>query len=385
MNGDAIKVSTPFSPEATIHVRISSGDLGAPRLTRHAAAVAVLCGAALAGGWGASAQTTSVAVLRAVEARSLVPPPPLVRVVPHRYRVTGIWRGNLTGGNIEDVVVASAGPASGRAGLRVDLQVLSWDGHARHWTVTFDAARANGPVVFDTRHSNTTPGIRVVPKTTHGPLFGGAATAIGPVRFAPILRTRREQLIFYVASVAPANQYGTLIIVDFTNGSGSVLYSWDGDFGLDWNVNGGRISARASYWAPGDAHCCPIRTYRFVLAYRGGSITEIADQRPWLGVIVREPGRFGNPFGALRVIRVARRSPAAGILRTGDVILDVLNAPHRGVRGIFDRLSELNAGQVARLLIIRGGTRLVVKVRLGSLMNALGQFLPKSDYAVEAL
>jgi hypothetical protein len=299
--------------------------------------------------------------------------------------VTGIWRGNLTGGNIEDVVVASAGPASGRAGLRVDLQVLSWDGHARHWTVTFDAARANGPVVFDTRHSNTTPGIRGVRKSTGRPILDGAATAIGPVRFAPILRTRREQLIFYVASVAAANQWGTLFVVGFNDGATRVLYAWFGDGGFDWSVREDRVNGRANYWAPGDAHCCPIRTYRFVLAYRGGSITEIADQRPWLGVIVREPGRFGNPFGALRVIRVARRSPAAGILRTGDVILDVLNAPHRGVRGIFDRLSELNAGQVARLLIIRGGTRLVVKVRLGSLMNALGQFLPKSDYAVEAL
>jgi S1-C subfamily serine protease len=101
-------------------------------------------------------------------------------------------------------------------------------------------------------------------------------------------------------------------------------------------------------------------------------------------VIVRERGQYGDPTGPLEVVQLANGSPASGALRVGDVILDVLNPPHKA-RGIFDRLSLLDAGDTARLLVDRGKKRLSVSVRLGSLMNALGQFVPEKDYAIEAL
>lgn len=103
-------------------------------------------------------------------------------------------------------------------------------------------------------------------------------------------------------------------------------------------------------------------------------------------MIVRESGgRFNNPYLPLRVIRVADGAPAGGVLRRGDVILDVRNEPYKGIRGIFDRVSQLNAGHVARLLINRSGRKLVINVRLGSLMNAPRQLLPENDYSIEAL
>jgi S1-C subfamily serine protease len=126
-----------------------------------------------------------------------------------------------------------------------------------------------------------------------------------------------------------------------------------------------------------------VRTYRFTVAYRNGEVTEVADRRPWLGVIVRE-GRDGDPTAPLKVLKLANGSPAAGSLHVGDVLLDVLNPPQKA-RGIFDKLSLLNAGESARLLVDRGGRRVSVSVRLGSLRKALGQYVPEKDYAVEAL
>jgi len=52
---------------------------------------------------------------------------------------------------------------------------------------------------------------------------------------------------------------------------------------------------------------------------------------------------------------------------------------------VFDKLSRLDAGESARLLIDRAGKHMTVSVRLGSLMNALGQFVPEKNYAIDAL
>jgi hypothetical protein len=304
--------------------------------------------------------------------------------VPPRYRTTGIWYANLTGGRPRDVVVTSVGPATGPLGYHhADLQVLSWDAVAARWRLAFDAATAKAPVAYGyTLSSNVSPGIRTVPGTTNGRILDNVDTSIGPVRFAPILATARKQLVFSATFVAAGGAAGTLVVVDFKGSVANVLYTWYGEGGPTWTIHGRWIEGRANYWAPGDSHCCPVRTYRFTVAYTDGSVTEVADQRPWLGVIVRE--RTGDPTRPLKVVQLANKSPAAGSLRVGDVILDVLNAPH-WARGIFDKLSLLNAGDIAHLLIDRGGKRRSVSVRLGSLMKALGQYVPEKDFSIEAL
>jgi hypothetical protein len=330
----------------------------------------------------------TVVVTRTVEAKSRIPPPPLARVVPSRYRTVRIWRANLTDGVIPDLVITSAGQPKGKYGYHpADLQVLSWDRLARRWTVIFDAARAKAPTAHGyTLSSNTGPSLRTLPPIANGPILDNADTTIGPVSFTPILRTSRKQLVFSATFVAGGSGYaGTLVVVDFKGGIARVLYSWYGEGGLTWSVDGGRIDARANYWAPGDAHCCPIRTYRFRLAYTDGWVTEVSDQRPWLGVIVREPGKSGDTSGPLQVIELADASLAAHVLRVGDVILDVLNVHRKGISSVFDKLSLLNAGGSAHLLIERAGTKLSVNVTLGSLLKALGQFVPEKDYSVEAL
>jgi hypothetical protein len=330
----------------------------------------------------------TVVVTRTVEANVRIPPPPLARVVPPRYRAVRVWRANLTDGVLPDLVITSVSqPRSADGHHAADLQVLSWDRLARRWTVIFDAARARAPVPYGfTLSSNTGPSLRALPPLDNRPVLHDADTTIGPVRFTALLRTSRKQLVFSATFVAGGSGFaGTLVIVDFKGGIANVLYSWYGEGGLTWSVARSKVDARANYWTPGDAHCCPIRTYRFALAYTGGSVTEVSDERPWLGVIVREPGTYGDPSGRLRVIELADASPAAHVLRVGDIILDVLNVHRKGVVSIFDKLSLLNAGDSARLLVERDGTKLPVTVTLGSLRSALGQLVPEKDYSVEAL
>ncbi len=344
----------------------------------------VVLAASLAG-CASGTRTVTVVVTRTVSGKAPVPPPPLARVVPARYRTTSIWRAHLSAGRVPEVVVLSVGPATGPLGYHhADLQVLSWDGVAGRWTVAFDAAKAKAPVVHaDMRSSNDSPGIHVPPSKRASPILDNADTSIGPVKFAPLLRGARRQLVFSATFVSGGSGYaGRLVVVDFKDRVAKVVYSWYGEGGPTWTIHKGKIEGKANYWAPGDAHCCPIRTYRFTVAESHGSMTEVFDERPWLGVVVREGGQY--EAGPLRVIRLAKGSPAVGVLRVGDVILDVLNAPHKG-RGIFDKLSLLNAGQSARLQIERGGRRMSVLVRLGSLRETLGQFIPQKADAIDAL
>jgi hypothetical protein len=224
--------------------------------------LAAIVGTSVVAGCAASTRTVTVAVTRTVHAKAPVPPPPLARVVPPRYRTTGIWHANLTNARVRDVVVASVGPATGPRGYHhADLQVLSWDGIAGRWVVAFDAADAMGPVAYGyTLSSNVSPGIRTLPSTTMRPILDDADTSIGPVRFAPILLTARRQLVFSATFVAGASGFaGTLVVVDFKRGVANVLYTWYGQGGVTWSIRGSRIHGHANYWPPSGRTASPSR------------------------------------------------------------------------------------------------------------------------------
>ncbi len=142
---------------------------------------------------------------------------------------------------------------------------------------------------------------------------------VAPVRFAPLLRTGADQLVFSVTSVYGGGMQGMLAVVDVAQDRGQLAYVWMGDAGLGpWRIVGNTIRADVNYFAAGDSECCPTRLYRFAVGVRNGSLTEIADDRPFLGVIVNS---------GLSVVEVEWNAPAAGRLRLGDVLLEVRNAP----------------------------------------------------------
>jgi hypothetical protein len=322
----------------------------------------------------AGTRTMTVTRVVTVQAQPHVPAPPLAQVVPPGYRALKVYRAKLSGGPVPDVVVTSTGPPTGL--LRAhhdDLQVLSWDPIARRWADVFDAQKVDGDVFpSGPQESNNNPGYPYgFSAGTQSPILDGKAGAqvsVDQVRFAPLLGTKRDQLVFSATYVAAGGTRGILAIVDVDGGVANVLYTWSGHSGLgSWRIAGDAIHASANYFAPDDAECCPVRTYRFVLSARGGSITEVADDRPFLGVIVRPDTR------GLAVVDVAARTPAAGRIRPGDVILDIENAPPAGPnaspvsQSIFNKLARFRAGQTARILIGRGGIRLVESIKLASL------------------
>ena len=292
--------------------------------------------------------------------------------------------------------MTSIGPPTGNMNFHAaDLQILSWDPLARRWAAIFDAEKVEPPDTLSGRQtSNAGPGFYAAPSEgqDHPLLDPKADVHIDRVSFAPLLGRARKQLVFsarftYGGSGVPS----TLAVVDVEQGVANLVYAWTGE-GLRWRIAADEIKARSNYWTPADAHCCPGRSYTFTLAARNGTIEEIADERPFLGVLVRPAG---EDTASLRVVDVDGHGPAAGRLQAGDVITGAENAPPPAVRdpadipanSVYDQVARFDAGQTARLVVERGGSRIVVPVRLGSLRDpeATALLVPTDDYDVDAL
>lgn len=307
------------------------------------------------------------------------PAPAVSAFLPHGYRVLRTYRANLSGGATRDVVVTSV-TRSHSLWIGADLQVLSWDTANRRWRLTFDGRAATWPKTAPgPADSNSEPGypFGVTEPGKPRPILGTIpqiGVGVGPVAFAHLIGSGHDQLVFEAAYNAGGGVQGILVVVDFRHGVGKSIYTWDGDTGLaGWHISHNVIYAWANYMDGHDPECCPVRTYHFALGARSGRIVEVADDRPFLGVVLRN-----TPTGYPAVVLTAPGSPAAGRLDPGDIILRVENAPANRrplpkqpfEYSIFDTISRFRAGQTVRLLIRRGAKRLIVPVKLGSLMDA---------------
>lgn len=289
----------------------------------------------------------------------------------------------------------SSGPPTGGLHFRsADLQVLSWDPNARRWSLAFDAQRTPPrPIPSDPRVSNN--GVMSASLRSSGltarVLDPKADVTLGGVNFVRF-RPGTPDLVFSASmSYGGSGLPGELAVVSFAHRKGKVAYFWYGDGGVRYRVAGAvtqqRIEARANYWTSSDAHCCPIRTYRFVVgANRRGSIDSIRDVRPWLGVFVKSGLGFSRSALPLPVTDVVSNSPAAGIFRPGDEILSVRPRVQMRVgpgfeRTLLDQISSLNAGDRPRFVVRRNGGKTTLTVRLGSMIDpsALRARPPNND------
>jgi hypothetical protein len=324
---------------------------------------------------------------------SNIPSAPVGLGVPDGYRATHVWDANLTGQAAADVIVASAGPPVTPLGFHsADIRVLTWDPLAHQWSVSFDAQKVQPNVPFsDPSTSNSPPGLYLQNPSPTPLLDPKADVTLGPVRAVQLLGDD-DQLAFsaamnYGGSGVPA----VLAVVDFEHGLANVAYAWNGEGLRSWRVADRVLDARAEYWTPTDAHCCAVTSYAFSMAERKGYLEQTRDSRPWLGAIVQQADTTAGLAGSLRVTGFADKAPASGKLHAGDVILDVADAP-KPPKGfppdtfsIFDKIALMHPGQVAQLEVERGGARLTVPVRLGSMRSSGGTFLPKTDYTYAAL
>lgn len=301
----------------------------------------------------------------------------LTSAAPKGYRIEHVWHVDLSGRHESDVVVTSASPHRvfrGLPGRSMDLRVLERSPGAHRWKVAFDAQKVV-PSTPCTPASSPSPCYAYLGGSAVPLLDPHNAEIVGPVRFAHLLSRRREDLVFSEVSAAGAAVPTTLAVVDFEGGYPILEYTWSGAHGLGWRVAHRRIYGHAGYYTPTDAECCPVRFYRFSVAFRDGEFVETSDTRPWLGVTVRGSKLVGIEPGSL----------AVKTLRLGDEILRVLNAPHYTRSRLPDEIGALHAGQVARLLVRRGGRKLVVNVRLGSLKDSIPALLPADAWRLADL
>jgi hypothetical protein len=330
-----------------------------------------------------------------------VPRPPYARVVPPGYRAQRVWRASLTGGAVPEAIISSVGPLTGSLGFHpADLQVLSWDVIARRWTVLFDAEKVIDSAFYSspqTSNNSPEPFSAAGANVTTPLLDPKANVTLGAIRFAHLLPGKGTQLVFsefsnYGGSGVP----GELVVVDFRGGVANLAYEWSGDGGVSrFRVEGNRIVATATeFWTSSDPHCCAARSYQFAIGRQGKTnyLTELSDQRPWLGVYL-EPLTSSDPNSPVRVLGVVAGSPAASVLKPGDILLSLKNAPKTrntatNLLGpvIYDQIVTLDAGQTADFLVGRNGAQIALTVKLGSLRDAsVMNAVPPNSYAVSTL
>jgi hypothetical protein len=319
-----------------------------------------------------------------------VPQPPIGQMLPPDYRVDEVLKANLTDGPVPEAVVTSVGPPVGDIGLQpATIQVLSWDG--KRWTVLFDAQKVPAPQTYgNPRTSDNGPGALSGLDQDPLPILDPEANVkFDLVDSVRMLKGNRDQLVFSaVSTYGGSGTPTTLVVADFEDGKAKVVYTWRGE-NLVVELEGNRLLATSSYWTRADSHCCPSRDYRFVVGPSGGSLTVLEDQRPYLGVLVREGEWPGE--GPLEILEVADGSPASGRLQVGDILLDVANVPRPrkpyvyGDEPLFNKISAFDAGEKAQLVIRRHGAELTVPVELGSLKDAKTMFIPEGEDSVDAL
>jgi hypothetical protein len=318
-----------------------------------------------------------------------VPPPPIGKLLPRGYEVDEVLKANLTGRPVPETVVTSVGPPVGDPGLQpATIQVLSWNDSDKRWRVVFDAQKTMAPDRWDPRTHNGGPGVPAGVELDQRPILDPEADVeFDLVDSARMLKGDRDQLVFAATfTYGGSGMPSTLVVADFDDVRARVLYAWTGEH-LRVTLEGNRLHATSSYWTRADSHCCPSRSYRFLVGASGDTVTVLEDERPYLGVLVREQGEYYGE-GPLEVLEIAKGSPAEGRLQAGDVLLDVENAPpleDEGKPGFYDKIAAFDAGRKARLVIRRDGVKLTVPVELGSLKDAQTMFIPENEDRVDGL
>lgn len=346
-------------------------------------------------GCGGSAHS-AVDTVSAKQSAVAIPRPPYGRVIPKNYVARRVWRASMSGGSVPEAIVSSVGPPVGSLGFHsADLQVLAWDGIARRWTVVFDAQKVMSNEGSTTESSNLAPGGQLGAFQPVPLLDPKAQVTLQSVAFAHLLPGKGDQMIFNeVANYRGSGVPGELVVVELRQGTANVVYEWGGDGGVRFKVSGDKINATGvEYWTSSDPHCCAARSYRFTVGRGSGRyLTELSDNRPWLGAYFQAI-TSGTGDSPVKVVGLVQGSPAAKVLRTGDVVLAVQNAPK--IRNdaqyllgpaIYDQLVTFDARQTARLLVSRNGTQVSLSVKLGSLKDSsVENASPVPNYAISLI
>jgi len=306
------------------------------------------------------------------------PAPRLGQFVPARQRVLRVYRFHLARGGVPDVAVTTTSqPAAGTPVPAGDLLLLAWDSHARRWSVAYDAAKT--PVHVAYQPDAFTASYQASAQRSPRPLFPPEQGVTG-IRLTELRNQRRGGADLMVsAGIAFADGIGQATAIIHDNGrAAQVAWAFMGDGGTASVIGKApaqKVAVTSAYYPALDPHCCPVRSYRFVLgpatSQAGESYRVIRDNRPWLGVFITiEPPSSRNPRAVITA--VVPGSPAAGILQPGDILRAVAGPPtanHGLGPAVLGELGTRRAGDVIRLQIQRGSALRLVTVKLGTLAD----------------
>lgn len=281
--------------------------------------------------------------------------------MPANYTVTSQQHLNLVpGAGADAVVVTSAG--RGEHGAAVpggtgDIQVLVYDPVTKRWNVSLDAA---GKVSVP---GDVGPARPLLDQTT----------TLAQVRAEPVwfAGDPAPDLLIYGLDEGVNHPTGEAAVIQFRSGTADVVWRTAlQNMGPPRIVGAPRrqqIRLAADYVTSQGGACCPVRTFHQTIGQADGSIVVTADDRPYLGAWVQPS--YDHPGGAL-VLEVNPDSPAASVLRVGDVILSVAGQqtprPGPDIIGQVDQLAASSAGSEVTLRVRRGTQTLNLPVRLGS-------------------
>jgi hypothetical protein len=304
------------------------------------------------------------------------PPPDLSKFLHANYTVVMQHAIKLDKTHPEAVVVVSSGPgltpdAPVQGGTQ-DVQLLTYDPVAKRWNLALDAANKVVPAGFVARQGNDPAQTEAVALLPQDHLISDASAQV--VTFQP----GQTSLVIYGIDSYYNHPPGVLAIVNLVNGSPQVSY-YDAESNLSGlKVTGKpgaqRLTISASFTAPGDAGCCPVRDYTQVIGSTDDghssppSVGVIEDDRPWLGAYVTSDASEPD---ALAVVGTVDGTPASSLLHIGDRVIGVLGEtlPSKQpnlTSPVFDLLALHKPGDSVTLVVKRVGKRLQLPVVLGS-------------------
>ncbi|WP_160097191.1 PDZ domain-containing protein [Rhodococcus sp. T7] len=288
-------------------------------------------------------------------------------VLHPNYRVVTTSALDLGGGPTHDRIVVSAGPGldAGKPvdGGTQDVQILSYDAIAERWNVTFDAANTMTA-------AGSLDAVPLLPQTNRLTSVTAKEFRADPDKPAYLLITAVD---------STANHPLTLTgIVSLTDGVAQLAYRNNQDMNATVQVDGPdtgpqTLTITSDYFPPWAPACCPLRKYTRTIGARGdaGPITDLSDDRPWLGVWLGQPSDGDGPTGSGVVVATIPGSPASAVLQPGDMILGVNGAAVPAGKPVhaFDEIGSHHPGDSVTLRISRHGQDSTVAVTLGSLAD----------------
>jgi serine/threonine protein kinase len=310
-----------------------------------------------------------------------VPAPRLGRFVPAAQRVLRVEHFRLDPGQpaLVAVTTTTGSPNASGTYANQNMLLLAWDHYAQRWTLVYDAAREKVNIFYDPDAPTNSYDASAI--TTPASLVSGGEGVSG-IRLSEVRNQPHGAAdLLVVANIVYGDGGGQNVgIIHYSGQVARVVWADSDDDGQAHVIGraGHQQVAITSAWlTPADPQCCAARFYQVVVAASrqpavGETYRVISDNRPWLGVIVKEQPQ-GSANSDAVVVSVVPGSPAAGILRPGDVLAGVTGSTvksHGLGPAIFDQLAAYKPGQLVHLNIYRNGSPLqVVAVRLSTLAN----------------